>query len=159
MESNNLKKWMLILLPEIFGATDEKYGYILDHGKAGILGTLDQLDASAASRAPKPGGETIASHSGHALYMMELFNAYADGQNPKTDWPGSWKNQTVNEAQWNDLRNRIRSNYEGILKTLEIREDWNEDVVSASLILLGHCAYHLGEIKQMTSSASQQIED
>jgi len=30
-----------------------------------------------------------------------------------------------------------------------------EDVTASSMILLGHCAYHLGEIKQLYSSTAQ----
>lgn len=155
MENNDLRKWMLTLVAEIFGVSDLEHGYILDHGKAGILGTLDQLDAAAASKAPKPGAETIASHTGHALYMMELFGAYADGHNPETDWPGSWKNQSVDEAAWADLREKTRATYHSVLDRLEKQEDWNEDVIAASLILFGHCAYHLGEIKQLYSATVQ----
>ena len=155
MENNYVKNWLLILLPEIFGATDSESGYILDNGRAGILGTIDTLDAVAASRAPNPGAETIASHSGHTLYLMELFAAYSNGENPKTDWPGSWKNQTIDQASWNEMRAKIRATYENILDFLEKREDWSEDVTAASLILLGHCAYHCGEIKQLYSSTAQ----
>lgn len=155
MENNTFKKWLLTLLPEIFGATDAEYGYILDNGRAGILGTIDTLDAAAASAAPKPGAETIASHSGHTLYLMELFAAYSNGENPKTDWPGSWKNRSIDQAAWNEMRAKIRATYEDILDFINSREDWNEDVVAASMILLGHCAYHLGEIKQLYSSTAQ----
>jgi len=155
MENNHFKKWLLTLLPEIFGATDSEHGYILDNGRAGILGTIDTLDAAAASRAPKSGAETIASHSGHTLYLMELFAAYSNGENPQTDWPGSWKNQIVDQAGWNELRTKLRATYEDILDFVSKREVWDEDVIAASMILLGHCAYHLGEIKQLYSSTAQ----
>jgi len=155
MENNHFKKWLLTLLPEIFGATDSEHGYILDNGRAGILGTIDTLDAATASRAPKLGTETIASHSGHTLYLMELFAAYSNGENPQTDWPGSWKNQSVDQAGWNELRSKLRATYEDILDFVSKREEWDEDVIAASMILLGHCAYHLGEIKQLYSSTAQ----
>ena len=155
MEKIYFKKWLLTLLPEIFGASDAEYGYILDNGRAGILGTLDSLDAAAASMAPKPGAETIASHSGHTLYLMELFAAYSNGENPDTDWPGSWKNRTIDQAAWNEMRAKIRATYEDILDFVQKRDDWNEDVTAACLILLGHCAYHLGEIKQLYSATVQ----
>ena len=155
MENTYFKKWLLTLLPEIFGATDLEYGYILDNGHAGILGTIDTLDAAAASKAPKPGAETIASHSGHTLYLMELFSAYSNGETPQADWPGSWKNQSVDPAAWSELRTKLRARYEEILDFVSKREEWNEDVTASSMILLGHCAYHLGEIKQLYSSTAQ----
>jgi len=152
MDAGNLKKWLLTLIPEIFGATDLDYGYILDNGRSGILGTIDTLDAAEASKAPRPGAETIASHSNHTLFLMELFIAYANGEQPEADWQGSWKNQTVDQAAWNEMRMAMRATYEDILDFILTREEWNEDVIAACLILLGHCAYHLGEIKQLYSA-------
>lgn len=152
MADEHIKKWMLTLLPEVFGATDLDYGYILDNGHAGILGTIDTLTAEEASKAPKPGAESIVSHSAHTLYLMELFMAYANGENPETDWPGSWKVKAMDHDAWNELRARIRATYEDILDFITKRDHWNEDATAACLILLGHCAYHLGEIKQLYSA-------
>jgi len=149
------KTWMLKLLPEIFGATEDKYGYVLDNGWSGILGTIEKLSASDASKGARPGSETIASHLRHALYMMELFEPYLKGESPQTDWPGSWRDWVVDETAWKALREQVDRAYAEILALVERTEDWNEDAVSASLVLLTHTAYHLGEIRQIYSAFVQ----
>jgi len=149
------KTWMLKLLPEIFGATESNYGYVLDNGWSGILGTIDKLSASDASKGARPGSETIASHLRHALYLMELFEPYLRGESPQTDWPGSWRDQVVDEPAWQNLCEEVRKVYAKNLELVEKTEEWNEDAVSASLILLTHTAYHLGEIRQIYSAFVQ----
>lgn len=149
------KTWILKLLPEIFGATENNFGYVLDNGWSGILGTIDKLSASDASKGTIPGSESIASHLRHALYMMELFEPYMKGESPQTDWPGSWRDRDVDEPAWQALCEQVHRVYAENLALVERTEEWNEDAVSASLVLLTHTAYHLGEIRQMVSSHNQ----
>jgi hypothetical protein len=34
------------------------------------------------------------------------------------------------------------------MERLKVRDDWPEAAVAASMMLLAHCAYHVGEIRQ-----------
>jgi len=38
--------------------------------------------------------------------------------------------------------------YDTIVARLQVRETWPDEAVGASMMLLAHCAYHVGEIKQ-----------
>ena len=149
-------KWAVILLEEAFGVTDAGSGFFLDHGRAGILGTLDGISAQAASSALVPGNETIASHSGHILFILNLAAAYERGENPKADWLGSWSNKEVSQEQWVELRARIKAAYEDFIGSVRARQEWAEDSVAGVMIVLTHCAYHLGEIRQIASSLPAQ---
>jgi hypothetical protein len=148
----NFKKWFNILFAETFGVTDLTYGYALDNGQAGLLGTIDRLDAGAASTALKPGGETVASHCGHVHFILRWFHSYGQGQPIEADWEGSWQGRTVDAAAWDALRAELRSLYAAVVEQVNAVEQWGETPLSACMILLAHCSYHLGEAKQIISA-------
>ena len=57
-------------------------GFVLNAGDAGLLASLDRLDAAAAS-ASSEGGATIAAHAAHLAYGLSLMNRWAsEGGNP-----------------------------------------------------------------------------
>lgn len=145
-------KWAVTLLEEAFGVTDAGSGFFLDHGRAGIIGTLDGISAKVASAALVPGHETIASHSGHILFILHLAAAYERGENPQADWLGSWSNRDVSDEQWAMLRSEIKTAYDDFIGRVRIRLEWREDTVAGVMVVLTHCAYHLGEIRQIASS-------
>src|SRR5262245_19545514 len=133
---------------EIFGASDSPNGYILDTGRSGLLGTIDGLSAAVASATPRPDESTIASHCGHILFLLKTYDAYEQGYQPKLDWPGSWAIRTVDEEAWATLRANLHAAYEIVVGHLQNRTEWPEPPLSAALMLLAHCAYHVGEIRQ-----------
>ncbi len=143
---------LLTLLPEVFGVTGAPHGYILDNGQSGLLGTLGQVDAATASARLRPGNETVASHTNHVLFIVNLHNAFERGEHPQADWAGSWTNQEVDEAAWDRLRADLRAAYTTVMSRLEQRQEWPADGVGAYVMLVAHCAYHLGEIKQILTS-------
>jgi len=152
IKSDVFKQSLLTLLPEVFGVTDAPHGYILDNGQAGLLGTLDQVDAATASARLRPSNETAASHTNHVLFIVNLHNAFERGERPEADWAGSWTNQVVDEAAWDRLRADLRAAYTTVISRLEQRQEWPDDGVDAYIMLVAHCAYHLGEIKQILTS-------
>ena len=141
-------KWFFILLAETFGVADTPDGYILDTGQSGLLGTINTLSAEVASAAPTPDQATIASHCGHVLFLLQYFAAYERGETPAPDWEGSWTTRVVDDGAWQALRDELRTTYDGLTARLRMREIWPEAAVAASLMLLAHCAYHVGEIRQ-----------
>jgi hypothetical protein len=42
---------------------------------------------------------------------------------------------------------------------LQARDAWPEPAVAASMILLAHCAYHVGEIRQLLASATSTSKE
>jgi hypothetical protein len=141
-------KSFFTLLAEIFGVTDAPHGYILDNGQTGMLGTIDKLSAEVASAAPTPEHATIASHTAHVLFIVQLFAAFERGEHPAADWEGSWSTRVVDDAAWQALRQDLRAAYAGVVARLQVREEWPEPAIGAMMMLLAHCAYHVGEIRQ-----------
>lgn len=146
--TEDFKKWFLILLSETFGVADTPNGYILDTGQSGLIGTINTLGAEVASAAPAPGQATIASHCGHVRFLLQHFAAYERGETPDADWAGSWAIHAVDDAQWQALRDELQTIYTNLVTRLHARDDWPEPAVAAGMMLLAHCAYHVGEIRQ-----------
>jgi hypothetical protein len=156
IKSEIFKQSLNTLLPEVFGVTDAPHGYILDNGQAGLLGTLDQVDSATASARLRPSNETIASHTNHVLFLVSLHNRFEAGEQPHDiDWAGSWTNQVVDAATWDRLRADLRAAYNTVVGRLEQRSEWPDDGVGAYIMLVAHCAYHLGEIKQILTSLAK----
>lgn len=137
-----------LLFAEVFGVSDLPHGFILDSGTSGLLGTIDSLSAEVASSTPVADQASIAAHCGHILFLLNDFAAHERGETPDADWPGSWATRTVDEAQWQVLRDELRTAYAHIVARLQVREEWPAPAVGASMMLLAHCAYHVGEIRQ-----------
>src|SRR3954463_15044741 len=68
------------------------FSYMLNGGDVGVLRSLDQLSAEAASARPT-GGASIAAHVEHLRYGLSLMNRWAAGENPfkDADWALAWR--------------------------------------------------------------------
>lgn len=148
-QTTDFKKWLLILLAETFGVSDSPDGYILDSGRSGLIGTISTLSAEAASATRAPSQNSIASHCAHILLIVNYFAAYERGETLDPDWAGSWSTCVVDDAAWQALRSELQSSYDKVVARLEARDEWPEAGVAASMMLLAHCAYHVGEIRQL----------
>lgn len=146
--SETYAKWLLVLLAEIFGVADTPQGFVLDDGRSGLMGTINVLSAEQASFAPNVEQGTIASHCGHILFLLQFFAAHERGESPEADWQGSWAIRMVDAAAWQHLRDELQATYDQLVVRLQARTDWPEPAVTASMMLLTHCAYHVGEIRQ-----------
>ena len=146
------KNTMLTLMPELFGVADVPSSYMLDDGRAGLLGTLEKVDAATASAGLRPQNATIAAHTNHILLLLDLFVAYDHGEQPHADWEGSWKVQHVDPAAWDTLRATVRTRYDQAIERIQERTEFPPEAVGGCIILLTHVSYHLGEIKQMLTS-------
>lgn len=152
IQSADFKKWLLLLLAEVFGVTDAPYGYTLDNGKTGLLGTIRPVSAEVASAAKKPEQATVASHCAHVLFILKYFDGYEHGNRAQPDWQSVWATRIVDEAAWNKLREDLHTAYNAVVQDIEQHEPWDEAPDAACMILSTHCAYHLGEIRQMLSA-------
>src|SRR6185503_3851185 len=80
--------------------------FMLNSGDAGLLRSLDKLEAADASRSSNDGA-TIAAHAQHLRYGLSLMNRWAtEGGNPFADakWDEAWKVATVDDAAWEEIR-------------------------------------------------------
>ncbi|HEY6828643.1 MAG TPA: hypothetical protein VI259_17410 [Gemmatimonadaceae bacterium] len=145
------------VLPALFselvnGSPDPQVGtFMLNRGDRGLLDSLEQISAATASTTAT-GGATIAAHTDHIRYGLELLNRWAAGESSpwKTaDWTASWRKQIVTDAEWRSLRDALRRETEAWqhhLGTLSNLPDTAAKWVAGSV---AHLAYHLGAIRQI----------
>ena len=148
IQTADFTKWFYILMAEAFGVAETTDAYFLDSSQSGLLGTVHTLSAEVASAGRTPEQSTIASHCAHVLFILRLFDAYEQGQTPEVDWEGSWSTRIVDDAAWRALRGEVQAAYDSVMARLQARDTWPEPAVAASMTLLAHCAYHVGEIRQ-----------
>jgi hypothetical protein len=152
LKTEDFTKWLTLMLAETFGVSQAPFGFVLDAPHAGLFGTIDTLSAPLVSYSPVPGQPTIAAHCNHMLSALRLFEAYERKQTPEPDWPATWSMHVVDEVDWNTLRRELQEAYHSVVTGLEDHDRWPEPRVAAALILLTHCAYHVGQIKQLLTS-------
>lgn len=74
---DDLGKCLTTLFGELVdGAKPGGDAFVLNSGDAGLLRSLDELSAAAASRSVQ-GGATIAAHAQHVRYGLSLMNRWA----------------------------------------------------------------------------------
>lgn len=143
------------LLTEIFDGPPPHAGFILNPGDPGLLRQLATLSAEQASSRPMPGQTTIAAHVDHVHYGFTLLNRWLDGEpNPwaDADWTASWQRTTVDEAQWQQLRDKLKAATDKWRAALDKRTHWEPIEASGALASAAHTAYHLGAIRQIMAA-------
>ena len=95
MNTNPVANTLATLFGELVHGAPASGGYMLNAGDAGMLRSLDNLSATAAS-APTTTGSSIAAHVDHVRYGLSLMNRWSAGENPfgNADWSASWKRTT-----------------------------------------------------------------
>jgi len=147
---NDFLNSILYLLRETFEGSPEGVGSAyLDRG-VGVFATIEKLSAEEASRPVNR--ITIAAHIEHAKFYLDSLREFMTGRTEKINWDDSWLIETVNDAEWNELRQSVRAAYEKVSETFARVEDWNEDNIGEAMAILAHTAYHLGAIRQIMKS-------
>ena len=141
------------LLSELVnGSPDPSIGtFMLNRGDRGLLYALDRISAEAASTTAT-GGATIAAHTDHIRYGLELLNRWAGGETSpwKTaDWTASWRKQTVTDAEWRRLRDDLRREAEVWQRNLGTLGGLSDTAMKWVAGSVAHLAYHLGAIRQI----------
>ena len=143
----DIRETLSTLLVETFESGNNSEGTMyLDRG-AGLFDSLATVSVEQASQKVIPKGTTIAAQVNHSLYYLEILERYLQGETPRADWAESWQLQGVDEEAWQALKNKMKTTYERISKTLQTQDEWDklEDGFSIAI----HTAYHLGVIRQM----------
>jgi hypothetical protein len=152
LKTEDFTKWLILLLAETFGVSQAPFGFVLDSPQAGLFGAIESLSAPLVSYAPAPDQPSIAAHCYHVLAALRLFEAYEHKQTPEPDWPATWSKRMADEVDWEHLRRELQEAYHSVVIGIEDNDRWPESRVAAALMLLTHCAYHVGQIKQLLSS-------
>ncbi|NJK43584.1 MAG: hypothetical protein HC933_04320 [Pleurocapsa sp. SU_196_0] len=75
------------LLGEAYAGRTQSPTWFIDHGAhSGVLGTLETISASDASKDVVSGGSSIAAHTHHLRWSLAMANAMMRGQPASRDW-------------------------------------------------------------------------
>lgn len=138
------------LLRETFeGSPEGQPSAYLDRG-VGIFNTLSNVTAEGASN--NFHGTTIAAQTEHAKFYLDRICEFINGRTEQVNWEDSWLIETVNDAEWDALRESVRRAYENTLRCLASVGDWKELSVGMAMGMIAHTAYHLGAIRQIAKA-------
>jgi hypothetical protein len=155
MKTTDIASTLASLFGELTdGAHRQGEAFVLNSGDAGLLASLDKLDASAASRSVNEGA-TIAAHAQHVRYGLGLMNRWArEGGNPFEDatWDEAWKVSRVEDQQWSEIRAGLRVECVRWREALGSPREVSGYELSGMLGSIAHLAYHLGAIRQIDRS-------
>lgn len=148
-------------LPTLFselvnGSPDLGVGtYMLNRGDQGLLASLENVSASAAS-STSLGGGSIAAHVDHIRFGLALLNRWAAGEEAPwkgADWTGSWRKTSVTDDEWRALRDELRREADAWIAALRTPREVPEPALNWIVGSVAHLAYHLGAIRQIDRAA------
>lgn len=142
---------LLELLDELYVGSEGKQTWVIDQDPGhGVSRAIEQIEALQASMPIVEGGSTIAAHTEHLRWSIQLALEYFDGKMPSPDWSESWRIHKVNDQEWQKLQQDLLKSYKDLRIAVAERKDWsNQQFRQGTLALLPHVAYHLGAIKQL----------
>lgn len=147
-------KDVLVILRETFeGSPEGQPSAYLDRG-IGFIKTLDRLSAAQVSK--NIGETTIAAQTEHAKFYLDRLSEFMTGRTENVNWEQSWLIETVNETEWNALREAVKKSYENVLRTIAGIETWDGSNVGEPIAIIAHTAYHLGAIRQLAKSVKSE---
>ena len=156
MNTSSISSQLARLFSELVtGATQPGGAFVLNTGDIGLLRSIDKLSAADASSSVN-GGATIAAHVQHERYGLSLMNRWArEGGNPFADakWDEAWKISSVDDGQWDEIRNGLREEIGRWLQALESPREVADIELTGMIASIAHMAYHLGAIRQIQKSA------
>jgi len=146
--TDSFKKQLFLLFEETF---DHVHGIYLDRGTS-LFETLDAISAEEASRPVSARCACIAAQVAHVRYYLEVL---LDGyllKKPiaRPDWPASWQLEHVTADEWQALKENLRQTQQRVLAAMNDLDVWDgQDNIGASLAILAHTAFHLGQIREV----------
>lgn len=144
-----VRRQLLALLREGIEGPGEAWSYFTDHGPgAGLLGTLEEWNATEASRSGADGRASVAAHVHHVAFGMEASSAFIRGDRSPRDWKSSWAQPSVDPAGWEAVKEELRERYTGLVRALEEADLSTDEAFGGALAAVAHVAYHLGAIRQ-----------
>jgi len=141
---------MLGVLSEAFEGPRGPWSYFTDSGKdGGLFATLEKLDAGSASRVL--GRTSVAAHVNHVIFGLNASARWIEGDRTTHSWSESWHAGTVDAAAWTRMKERLRTTYHDMRRTMGLYALESQESLAGSVGALAHVAYHLGAIRQKAS--------
>jgi hypothetical protein len=143
---SHYKASLFRMLDETFENVQSMY---LDRGTS-LFETLESVPAEVASQPVSATCASIAGQVDHTRFYLEVMIRFARGEEvEEIDWDASWQTVSVTDAEWKELKGRLREAYQAVRAVLDEDGTWeSEYAVGGSMAILAHTAYHLGEIRQ-----------
>jgi hypothetical protein len=159
MNTSAISNCLATLFGELVNGSSTSGGYMLNANDVGLLRSLERLSAQAASATTRT-GSSIAAHTDHVRYGLSLLNRWSAGENPfeSADWKASWRKTTVSDAEWKDLRARLREEASRWLEVLRTPREVDDTELNGFIGSIAHLAYHLGAIRQIDHAARGPAE-
>ena len=144
-------KPFLDIFREVYIGKEGEHTWVIDAQPGhGFTAAIHELSAAQASTPLVPGGTTIAAHTEHLRWSLYFALEFFEGRTPSSKWEESWKVREVDQQQWEQLQQDLLVAYDKVQHAVESVKDWsNEFLVTGTLALLPHAAYHLGAVKQL----------
>lgn len=138
------------LTAEVVDGAGADSGWLLNPADPGLLRSLDRLTAEQASALPSGRGASVAAHTDHLRYGLELLNRWSEGHDPfgAADYGASWKRLTVSDSEWARLREQLRDEARTWQETIPRLASLGDAGLTGALASVAHLAYHLGAIRQ-----------
>ncbi len=141
------KKELLDLFEETF---EQVQGIFLDRGTS-FFETLETISFEEASRPVSANCASISAQVYHVnFYLQVLLESCFHKKNiKKVNWEDSWQLEAVTQKEWKNLKLDLKRTHQNVLIAIKDLDIWEgENDIGASLAILAHTAYHLGEIRQ-----------
>jgi hypothetical protein len=136
---------LLEVLEEVF---ENVHGYMLDKGTS-FFETLATISAEEASIPVSLQSASLAAQVNHTRFYIDgLLNVVRTGEYAKLDWDSSWQIGPVDDAEWQNLIDRLRTAYGQLQEIARSFDKWDAQTIGGAFALVGHTMYHLGEIRQ-----------
>lgn len=149
IQKDDFLKDLLVLLRETFEGSPEEGSAYLDRG-IGFFSTIENVSAEGASK--EIISTSIAAQTEHAKFYLDRLVEFIEGRTEKVNWDQSWLIETVNEEEWDILREGVKGSYENVLRCFAEVELWDQNNIGDSIAIIVHTAYHLGSIRQLAKA-------
>jgi hypothetical protein len=152
--ASEFRRALLTVLDELF---ENVHGYMLDKGDA-FFETLGGITAAEASQPVSSKGASLAAQVNHTRFYIDgLLDAVRTGEYKKLDWDSSWRVPPVDDAVWQELIAGLRRAYGELQELARGFDRWDANTIGGAFAMVGHCAYHLGEIRAGISVIRDRI--
>lgn len=146
---DEIKEVCFQLLQETFEGPAPDGGSAFLNKGTGLFQTLGEVTEDAASRQLRPEGSSVAAHTEHVRFYVNVHYNLLRGLHEDIDWEESWRIKSVGAEEWEDLKKRCRQAYTTFTEHLRTIDVWREDEIGLTTSVIAHTAYHLGAIRQL----------
>jgi len=140
------------LLRETFEGAKPGEGTQYVDRNGGVRQTIAGLTAEQASRT-RDGHPSIAAHIRHMAFHLRVSHEWIRGDHSKRDWIGSFKPFTVNDAEWEGLKQELERERRAFIDVMRGLSDAEVVENGAGMGTIAHLAYHLGAVRQLLHDA------